>query len=243
MIKLEHVTKNYNKFSAVKDVSFTVDAGCITALLGVNGAGKTSILKSIVGIHYPTSGRISVNGLSVTEWQLETKKMIGYVSEAPQFYNAFSVYEFLDFIASVRLQDLSFAQKTARIKDCAEKCAITDVLQKKIATLSKGYRQRLAFACAIMHEPSVLVLDEPVSGLDPVQIAEMRELILQFAKQKTVLLSTHLMQEVDALCEKVLILHKGILVAEGSAQSIMDKYGSASLEDAFLKICANEVNA
>lgn len=262
MIELSRFCKSYGSFPAVNDVSFTVQKGRIGGLLGANGAGKTTILKAIIGVHYASSGDVRVNGLSVNEYPLAAKAAIGYVSESPRFYEQFTVSEFLRFVADVRFQSRSrgayteqtehgvqnarhglsarrsYRSYTEQIEKAAERCALTDVFHKKIAHLSKGYRQRLAFACAIMHDPSVLVLDEPVSGLDPIQIQEMRALIRSLSPNRTILLSTHLMQEVDALCEDIFILHGGTLVASGTAAEITAKERAPTFEEAFLRLCS-----
>lgn len=238
MIELAHFSKNYGSSTAVSDVSFTAKDSKITGLLGANGAGKTTILKAICAIHYATSGSVLVDNINVEDEPLKVKSITGYVSENPRFYENFTVIDFLKFIADVRFCNLSKPEKNAAIKErtsyAIETCALNDVLSKKIAALSKGYRQRLAFAAAIMHEPKILVLDEPVSGLDPVQIQEMRALIKSMSKDKTILLSTHLMQEVSALCDEVVILTKGRLAASGTPDEILQKSGKSNLEDAFL---------
>ena len=179
-----------------------------------------------------------VDNINVEDEPLKVKSITGYVSENPRFYENFTVIDFLKFIADVRFCNLSKPEKNTAIKErtsyAIETCALNDVLSKKIAALSKGYRQRLAFAAAIMHDPKILVLDEPVSGLDPVQIQEMRALIKSMSKDKTILLSTHLMQEVSALCDEVVILTKGRLAASGTPDEILQKSGKDNLEDAFL---------
>ena len=240
MIELIDFSKNYGNTTAVSNVSFKALDSRITGLLGTNGAGKTTILKAVCGIHYATSGKVLVNNISCEDEPLKVKKSIGYVSESPRFYENFNVYEFLRFIADVQFCkdnsgiSLSLQQQKEKIEAAIEKCALQDVTTKKIGALSKGYRQRLAFAAAIMHDPKVLVLDEPVSGLDPVQIQEMRSLIKQMKKDRTILLSTHLMQEVSALCDDVIILAKGRLAAAGTPNEILEQSGKNNLEDAFL---------
>lgn len=240
MIELVNFTKSYNKNIAVENVSFTVEPNKITAILGANGAGKTTILKAITGIHYATSGTVKINGISVEEYPIEAKKSIGYVSEMPNFYNNFTVFEFLKFISSIHFAKLPKAKRSEKINNAITKCSLVDVQNKKIAELSKGYKQRLSFASAIMHEPSVLILDEPISGLDPVQIKEMRTLIKSLSNGRTILLSTHLMQEVTALCDELLILSKGKLVANGSLQEILNQTKCQNIEDAFLKLCKQQ---
>ncbi len=238
MIELAHFSKNYGSATAVSDVSFTAKDSKITGLLGANGAGKTTILKAICAIHYATSGSVLVDNINVEDEPLKVKSITGYVSENQRFYENFTVIDFLKFIADVRFSDLSRAVKASTLKTqidyAVEACSLNDVTSKKIAALSKGYRQRLAFAAAIMHSPKILVLDEPVTGLDPVQIQEMRALIKSMSKDKTILLSTHLMQEVSALCDEVVILTKGRLATTGTPDEILAKSGKDNLEDAFL---------
>ena len=238
MIELVNFSKNYGSVAAVSDVSFSAKDSKITGLLGANGAGKTTILKAICAIHYASGGSVLVEGVSCEDEPLKVKSMTGYVSENPRFYENFTVSDFLKFIADTRFCNADKAVKAKTIKErtsyVVETCALNDVLSKKIATISKGYRQRLAFAAAIMHDPKILVLDEPVTGLDPVQIQEMRALIKSMSKDKTILLSTHLMQEVSALCDEVVILTKGKLAAAGTPDEILAKSGKDNLEDAFL---------
>ncbi|MBR4823240.1 MAG: ABC transporter ATP-binding protein [Spirochaetaceae bacterium] len=238
MIELVNFSKNYGSVAAVSDVSFSAKDSKITGLLGANGAGKTTILKAICAIHYATSGSVLVDGISCEDEPLKVKSITGYVSENPRFYENFTVLDFLKFIADIRFageNSHSYAKnRKDRIEYAVETCSLGEVLSKKIAALSKGYRQRLAFASAIMHDPKILVLDEPVTGLDPVQIQEMRTLIKSMSKDKTILLSTHLMQEVSALCDEVVILTKGKLAATGTPDEILAKSGKTNLEDAFL---------
>ena len=238
MIELVNFSKNYGSVAAVSDVSFSAKDSKITGLLGANGAGKTTILKAICAIHYAASGSVLVDGISCEDEPLKVKSITGYVSENPRFYENFTVLDFLKFIADVRFCNKNRAEKAKtskeRISYVTETCSLGEVLSKKISALSKGYRQRLAFASAIMHDPKILVLDEPVTGLDPVQIQEMRALIKSMSKDKTILLSTHLMQEVSALCDEVVILTKGRLAATGTPDEILAKSGKNNLEDAFL---------
>jgi ABC-2 type transport system ATP-binding protein len=231
MIELVNFCKRYGKKVAVEDVSLTVNKGEITALLGENGAGKTTILKAICAVHKATSGKVIVSGREESE---AIKEIVGYVPETPLLYSDFTVLEFLNFASDIRLL---FGEKRKdaieRVLDC---CKIESVLDKKIASLSKGYSQRVSFAIALLHDPEVLVLDESTSGLDPSQIKQMRALIKSLEKTKTILLSTHLMQEVDALAKKVFILKSGHLVASGTADSIAKENGCKTLEDAFIKL-------
>ncbi|AEE16718.1 ABC transporter ATP-binding protein [Treponema brennaborense] len=239
MIKLDSFTKKYGSSTGAQDVTFTVEPGSVTGLLGPNGAGKTTVLKAICAIHYPTSGHVGVNGFDAAADPVRVKECVGYVSEQPALVAAFTVGEFLTYAANVRLAPAAGRNAVKRAVDrvCAD-CAIEDVFFRKISALSKGYRQRLSFAQALLHDPPVLILDEPVSGLDPAQIRQMRNLIRSLAKNRTVLLSTHLMQEVEALCAVIHIMNAGRVAASGTAEQICAQTGAASLEDAFLSLTA-----
>lgn len=238
MIEVISVSKSYKDFLAVDDVSFNVEKGYVTGLLGPNGAGKSTILKAIAGIHYPSAGKIIVNGTDVEKNPVKVKKMIGFMSENPSFYENFSVSEYLNFIAEAR--GIQKDEIKSKIDFTVKQCFLEKVFKNKISTLSKGYRQRLAFAQAVIHNPSVLILDEPVSGLDPKQINEMRNLIKNLAQDKIILLSTHLMQEVNSICSKIIIFNEGKVVADGTASEITAKTGTKDIESAFLSLTSKE---
>lgn len=235
MIELSHFSKLYKHFSAVTDVSLVCKPGCITGLLGENGAGKTTILKAVAGWHCASSGKLLVHGVNAAENPVAVRSLVGFVPESPVFPAEYTVREFLLMTARIHL----LPSPERALSDVAELCSISDILSKKIRTLSKGYRERLAFANALIYNPPVLVLDEPASGLDPAQIVRMRALVKELAKTHTILLSTHLMQEVDILCDFICILHKGQSVAQGSAEEIIRKSGKKSLEEAFLQLTQN----
>lgn len=246
MIELKSFTKQYGKKTAVSDISFICPDCMITGLIGANGAGKTTILKAICGIHYPSEGTIVVDGVSVEENPVKAQLKIGYVSENAVFPENYYVLEYLKECSDIREKAGSAilydkASKKTQISKMIELFSLEAVLDKKISALSKGYRQRLSFAQAFMHEPSILILDEPVSGLDPLQISEMRNIICKAGKTQTVLLSTHFMQEAETLCDKIVFLHEGKKIAEGSSDEICKEAGTANLEDAFIKLTATTV--
>lgn len=239
MIELHSVTKTYNgsHTPAVKDVSFSLEDSRVTGLLGPNGAGKTTLIKAILGIHFPDSGDILLNGKSVSEDYSEIQRITGFVSENARFPENYLVSELLWEQATIRREAGSLQELPENaIQRAVKQFSLEDVLNKKIKTLSKGYRQRLSFALAILHDPAVLVLDEPVSGLDPLQIVEMRKYISELAQKKTILLSTHLMQEAQSLCTDIIILHKGTVIAQGSAESICASVKAKTLEEAFVTL-------
>ena len=258
MIEVDSFTKIYGTkktdSKAVDGVSFVARPGVITGLLGPNGAGKTTILKAICALHYPTQGAVRVMGRDVESFPVEVRSLVGYVSEQPALIGSLTAKDFLQYAGELRFagragvqvagaegqavsqESLSQESLSQAVDRVVEECQLQEVLHKPISHLSKGYRQRLSFAQALLHNPPVLVLDEPVSGLDPAQIRQMRDMIKRLGREKTILLSTHLMQEVEALCQQVHIISRGRLVASGSAQEIAASSGTGSFEDAFLKL-------
>ncbi|MBQ7158330.1 MAG: ABC transporter ATP-binding protein [Treponema sp.] len=235
MIELTAFTKIYAATPAVQDFSLTCADGTITGLLGENGAGKTTILKAVAAQHFATSGTVHVNGVNASENPAKVRAITGFVSEQAKLPAEYTVRELLTMTAQLH----SVPESAHAVESVAEQCGIIDVLSKKISTLSKGYQERVSFANALVYNPPVLVLDEPASGLDPAQIVRMRALVKSLAKGRTILLSTHLMQEVDALCDTICILHKGRAVAHGTADEIARANGVASLEEAFFALVAS----
>ena len=218
MIEAESLVKRYGPFEAVKGVSFRVERGQVIGLLGPNGAGKTSIMRVLTCFHFPTSGTARVNDHDVLAEPHLVRQSIGYLPEAAPSYDDMKVREYLGFIADVR--GLEKARRAERIGLAVETCGLAEVYSRDIRRLSRGYRQRVGLAQAILHDPAVLILDEPTSGLDPNQIVEIRALIRDLGREKTVLLSTHIMQEVEALCRRVLIMNAGRLIAQGTPEEI-----------------------
>ncbi len=215
MIEVQALTKRYGAFEAVRDVSFTVGDGQIIGLLGPNGAGKTSIMKVLTGFHRPSEGRALLNGLDAMEEPVALKALVGYLPEGVPLYGDMTVAEYLLFIAEARA--LKPEGRRSALDKAMGACGLSGMADVRIEHLSKGYRQRVGLAQAIIHDPAILILDEPTTGLDPNQILEIRSLIRSLGASKTVILSTHILQEVEALCGEVLILNEGRIVAQGSA--------------------------
>ncbi|HON88754.1 MAG TPA: ATP-binding cassette domain-containing protein [Spirochaetia bacterium] len=219
MIQVESLYKSYGTFPAVKNVSFEVPSGVIVGLLGPNGAGKTTIMKALTGYHKPTAGTILIDGKNVEEDPIAIKSMTGYLPEGVPLYSEMTVYEYLEFIAEARGV---IEHKKETIENTMRKCGLIGFGDVLIDHLSKGYKQRVGLAQAILHNPAILILDEPTTGLDPNQILEIRDLIRDLGKDKTVILSTHILQEVEALCSKIIIINEGEIVADGSPEEIAD---------------------
>jgi ABC-2 type transport system ATP-binding protein len=219
MIEVKNLTKYYGDFLAVNSISFNIEKGEIVGLLGPNGAGKSTTIRMLTTYFAPTSGEIYINGYDIKENPTLVKKFIGYIPEASPLYSEMVVYDYLRFIANI--QDVPQDQVEERIEFVVSKCGLTEMVYKKIGELSKGYRQRTGLAHAIIHNPPILILDEPTSGLDPNQIIEIRELIKELGKEKTVLLSSHILSEVQATCNRVIIINKGSIVADGPTNELL----------------------
>ena len=218
MISVQNLTRSYGTFKAVDDVTFRVGKGQIVGLLGPNGAGKTTLMKMLTGFHFPATGSISIAGVDLLTETRKAQEFIGYLPEGTAVYPDLTVREYLEFMAGAK--GLSKADTPAAIDRALERTDATAFLDKVTSHLSKGQRQRVGLAQAILADPAILILDEPTSGLDPNQIIEFRDLIHSIGREKTVILSTHIMQEVEALCERVLIMNQGKIVAEGKAEDI-----------------------
>jgi ABC-2 type transport system ATP-binding protein len=218
VIDVQNVTKAYGAFEAVKDVSFSVEQGEILGFLGPNGAGKTTMMKMITCYMPPTGGRITVDGLDVINDSMGVRKKIGYLPESTPLYEEMGVRDYLHFIADVR--KVNGADRSRAMDRVISVTGLSKVIHKDIHELSKGYRQRVGFAQAIIHDPEILVLDEPTTGLDPNQIIEIRNLIRELGESKTVIFSTHIMQEVQATSDRVLIIDQGQIAAQGTAEEL-----------------------
>lgn len=215
-IEVKHLTKFFGEQAAVNDISFEIGKGEIVAFLGPNGAGKSTTMKMITGYIPASSGSIKVNGIPVDVDDLETRKIIGYLPENNPLYLDMYVKEYLHFVGSIyKIKDLK-----NRVNEMIQMVGLELEQHKKIGALSKGYKQRVGLAQAFIHDPEVLILDEPTSGLDPNQLVEIRELIKTIGKEKTIMLSTHIMQEVEAICDRVIIINKGKIVANNNQQAL-----------------------
>ncbi len=219
MISVDHLTKRYGPHTAVNDISFSVDKGQVLGFLGPNGAGKSTTMKILTTFLSPTAGRARIAGLDVWDHPLEVRRKIGYLPEDTPLYKDMAIAEYLGFVCEVR--KLPRSSRKAAVRRVAEQCGIADVAGKPIGSLSRGYRQRVGLAQALVHEPDVLILDEPTSGLDPNQIVEIRQLIRDIGRDKTVILSTHILPEVNATCGRVIIISDGRLVADGKPDDLM----------------------
>lgn len=217
-IKVTHVTKKYDSQLALNDVNLNIEKGRIVGLLGPNGAGKSTLMKIITCFIPPTEGTVTVEGHDILDNPMEVRRCVGYLPEHNPLYLDMYVREYLEFVAGIHHITGNEAKK--RIDEMIEKTGLTVEMRKKIGALSKGYRQRVGLAQAMMHNPSVLILDEPTSGLDPNQLVEIRALITELGKEKTVLLSTHIMQEVEAMCPRIVIINKGVVVADDTIENI-----------------------
>ena len=218
MIEVEHLTKSYGRGNAVSDISFKVNKGEIVGFLGPNGAGKTTTMRIITGYLPATSGAARVAGFDVAEQSMEVRKRIGYLPEVPPLYPEMSVRDYLEFIA--RIKGVATADIASRSAYAMEATALTDRAEDLIKRLSRGYKQRVGIAQAIVHDPAVVILDEPTNGLDPNQIIEVRNLINQLAGEHTIILSTHILKEVEETCQRVVIINKGQIVAEDTPQNL-----------------------
>lgn len=218
-IEVNQLTKRYGEQKAVDAISFKVDKGEIVGFLGPNGAGKSTTMKIITGYLQPDDGAVIVCGIDVTKQPLDSKKKIGYLPEANPLYYDMYVREYLDFIADVH----GVADKKKKIEEVIETVGLTLESKKRVGQLSKGYKQRVGLAAALIHDPEVLILDEPTTGLDPNQIIEIREVIKKLGQQKTVLFSSHILQEVEAICDRVVIINRGKLVADNNVDQLINE--------------------
>lgn len=224
-LSIQNLTKIYGQQRAVDNISFSIKEGEIVGFLGPNGAGKSTTMKIATGYLPPTEGRVVVSGFDVVEQPMQVKKIIGYLPEHNPLYLDMFVHEYLHFIGGV--YQLPSAMLRPRIKEIIDMCGLGQEQNKLIGALSKGYRQRVGLAQALIHNPEVLILDEPTSGLDPNQLVEIRKLIKEISRNKTVIFSTHIMQEVQALCDRVIVIHRGQLVADDLLKNLVGQKANA----------------
>lgn len=234
MIEISHLSKRYGELVAVDDVSFNVQPGEVLGFLGPNGAGKSTTMKMITGFLAPTSGSVSVCGHDVESAPLAAKACMGYLPEGAPCYGEMSVRNFLEFIADVR--GLAGDRRRARLDDVIARLGLQVVLEQVIETLSKGYKRRLGLAQALLHDPQVLILDEPTDGLDPNQKHEVRELISAMSKDKIIVISTHILEEVDAVCSRAIIIAAGRILADETPKALARRAPSGRLDDVFRQI-------
>ncbi|MGD8445313.1 MAG: ATP-binding cassette domain-containing protein, partial [Desulfobacterales bacterium] len=213
-------TKYYSNLCAVDQISLDIQQREILGLLGPNGAGKTTTLRMLTGFLQPTAGSIQVKDYNIDEQPLEIKKILGYLPESAPLYHDMLVFDYLNYVADIR--GIENNRKLKRIRKLADLCGINEVMHQPIDVLSKGYKQRVGLAHAMMNDPEILILDEPTSGLDPNQIVEIREIIKQIGKKKTIILSTHILSEAEATCDRVVIINRGKIVADGSTESLKE---------------------
>lgn len=221
MIKVDNLKKYYGEIKALDGISFEVKRGEVLGFLGPNGAGKTTTMKILTGFIAPTSGELKIDNLDLLADSLKIREKIGYLPESVPLYTEMKVYEYLKFVAELR--EVGKPKLISRIKEMIKVCGLEKVIRQNIGELSKGYKQRTALAQAMIHDPEILILDEPTSGLDPNQIVEIRDLIKKLGAKKTVILCTHILQEVQAVCNRVIIINEGKIVASGTPEELQAK--------------------
>jgi ABC-2 type transport system ATP-binding protein len=218
MIKIENLTKFYGQFQALDRINFEVGKGEILGLLGPNGAGKTTTMRILTCYLAPTKGTVRIGDFDITENPMEVKKLIGYLPEFAPLYADMLVYDYLCYVASIRYLASSLREK--RIEELVEVCGLREVMHRPFRELSRGYKQRVGLAHALMGDPDILVLDEPTSGLDPNQIVDIRAIIKEIGREKTIIFSTHILSEAEATCDRIIIIDRGRIVADGTAETI-----------------------
>ncbi|WP_027728203.1 ABC transporter ATP-binding protein [Treponema sp. C6A8] len=220
MIDVSHVSRNFGDFRAVSDVSFSIPKGQIVGLLGPNGAGKTTTMRMITGFLAPSAGEIFIDGKNIQESPVEAKQKIGYMPESAPLYGDMIVEDYLRYIAEIQGEN-----PEEKVPLLCKECGLKEVMSKNISELSRGNRQRVALAHALMHDPEILILDEPTSGLDPNQVEDVRNIIREIGKTRTVIVSTHILSEVETLCSRAIIISGGKLVADSSIEELKERFG------------------
>ena len=222
MIRVENLVKNYGDVRAVRDISFRVNDGEILGFLGENGAGKSTTLKVMTGYLSATAGNVFVDDMNIVDDSLEIRRRVGYLPELNPLYGEMIVYDLLSFIAKIRrMEGRAFRQALERV---VEQCGLAGVVHRAVQECSKGYKQRIGLATAMLHDPDILILDEPVTGLDPNQIVEIRELIRSLGREKTLIMSSHILQEIEATVDRIIIIHNGEIVADGLREELMSSF-------------------
>jgi ABC-2 type transport system ATP-binding protein len=222
MIRVENLEKYYGDFQALKGIDFEINDGEIVGFLGANGAGKSTTLKIMTGFLAPSAGNVYMDGLNIRDNSLDIRKQIGYLAEMNPLYGEMKVFDYLEFTSKIReMDDSAFTQALDRV---VAQCGLRDVMHLSISACSKGYKQRIGLAAAILHDPDVLILDEPVSGLDPNQIVEIRNLIRDLGRKKMVIMSSHILQEIEATVDRILIIDHGEIVANGTSAELMSSF-------------------
>jgi ABC-2 type transport system ATP-binding protein len=241
MIEAQNLTKHFGTKTAVDNLSFSVQKGEVLGFLGPNGAGKSTTMRMVTGFLPPTSGDALICGISITDNPTEAKQRIGYLPESAPLYHDMTVIGFLRFCAEIR--GLSGTAKKEAVERAIETCFLQSVVHQSIDTLSKGYRHRTCLAQALLHDPEVLILDEPTDGLDPNQKYQVRELIRSLGQTKTILFSTHILEEVEAACTRAVIVDRGKIVADGTPAELLRQSGTGSLYDLFRKVTTLDTEA
>ena len=236
MVEVSHLSKNYGSHPAIRDLTFSVADGQVYGLLGPNGAGKSTIMNILTSYLAPTGGEVKVAGFSLPEQAQQAKACVGYLPEQPPLYPEMTVQEYLDFAAE--LKGVKKAQRREQVQQAARRTGLDQVMPRLIRSLSKGYKQRVGIAQALLGSPRLIILDEPTVGLDPAQVIEIRKLIRELGRAHTVILSSHILSEVQAVCQQILILSKGHLAAAGSLEELTAD--GKSLEEVFLELTDGE---
>ena len=242
MIEVKNLVKHYGSVQAVNNINFKINDGEIVGFLGANGAGKSTTLKILTGYIAPTAGDVFIDGLDINEQSIAVRKLIGYLPESNPLYLDMSVFELLKFIANIRgITGNDFKNSSDKV---IEQCGLNGVVHKKIGACSKGYKQRVGLASAMIHNPKILILDEPVTGLDPNQIIEVRELIKNLGKEKLVLMSSHILQEIEATVDRIMIIDHGEIVADGTTKKLMSKFmGNIKLTIEVVGLTDSKINS
>lgn len=240
-IELKNLNKNFGEIRAIKDFNLTAEKGQIIALLGPNGAGKSTLMNMITGYLMPSSGEIKILGRNIEQYPLEARRNIGFLSEGAPLYPDMSVAAFLAYMAELR--GFFGREKRQQVEQAASTAKVEPVMGQKIETLSKGYVRRVGFAQSILSDPEILLLDEPTDGLDPNQKQHIRGLIEQMGRKKTILISTHLLEEAETVCNRIVLINKGEIVADGTLSEVLKQTKAKSLEKAFAKLTTTEDEA